>query len=184
VSSTDEDRPIQLIACGKWIVVDDRYELATARWAKQLSARLGAVAISLRVVESEYALRRFDHGVLVGEIENEAAMKMALQHRIAGRAPTLADTRALDHDVHVQTAFLADLASGASRAKPSAGLRFSPSDSEDALVEIAKLAKLPQPLTRQDEPHGDLQLCFRRAPRAPRMTSSAPTTGPSLGSRV
>lgn len=160
-----KDRPIQLIAVGKWIVVDDRYDLATTPWAEQLSKALGAVAVRLRVLEDEYGLQRFDKGKLVGTIDNLAATKKALARRIAGKIDTVAATRALEQKVMVPTAFLSDLAQGATRAKLTKGLRFAPSEGGAAIVDIAKLAKLPEPLSPSYGPQPDLQLCFRRDAR-------------------
>lgn len=139
VSAVDEDRPIRLIKSGPWIVVDDRHDFASTPWAKLMSEAVGGVGISLRVLDCEYALKRFDAGKLVGTIDNERAMKKALERRIAGAGNFEEDERALERSTHHRTAFLSDLASSAAKAKLNAGIRFAPSDSEDALAKIAKM---------------------------------------------
>ena len=121
----------------------------------------------------EYSLHRFAHGSLVGSLGNEAAKRKELDLRIAGKNSEPREAQTAARKVLVRTAFLADLASGASRAKLTKGVRFAPSEATGALIAIAKLAQLPEPLSRYDEPEADLQLCFRPGGPKPRAKRAA-----------
>jgi len=166
-SGSGRARSVLLSQEAAWVVIDDA-DFASATWAGPLSKALGGVGITLRIGSdsASFALQRFDDGELVGDLSEDASTRKHVR-RVEGQRIIIAEDAAdLGRKRHLGTAFLADLGAPTSRPKLRRGFRVDGHGFEACLLDIAKLAGLPEPRDRYAAPEGELQLSFRRAPPA------------------